>query len=691
MDKKTEGWAAGIQLTAAGFQDEPALAQFIHNSADGHSLVLDYLTNEVLSGQPPEKLDFLYRTSIPDQFCASLAASLLDQPLEISESILESLEQQNLFIFAIDQEHTWFRYHPLFRNLLRDHFKSESKNRVKSLHRIASDWFEAHGMTSQAVQHSLLANDSSRAFSLIEKNAETMILSGGYSQYLQLVDQLPKSQQSASTTILIYKAAAMLFNEYPRQAILKILDQINDQTNTGMWEGEIDAIQGIIQNNNTQQETAIEISKAALQKIHPKQVFFKNLVERNLGIAYSQTNDIQNAKIWFEKLLTSSIKLNDWGGILAAYNYLSAFLVIQGHLFDAADMYQQALSFIDEKNLELLPHSIRIFSGYGQLLLHWNRIDSAKIALKRAIQLARKTNSMYAQSAYRNLSEALLRENDIRGALMLIQELRSQAQEEQAIYQNTQFQHALAIEALIQLEAGRVDLAYSWLVSCGMELYSLDELLEKFGLEFGYVLPIAAKVFCANEKPEKAVELLDSAMPIFRRQGANAFLIRALSAAAVAAHRIGDNDKARTLLSEAISLAEPEENIGDFMVAGADLEPILIELLSAENAPHFTHRLLSILTDFEHSKKASSNDLCLVDPLSHRELEVLHLFAQGMTNREIAVKLFLSINTIKSHSIKIYRKLSVKSRSQAISKARLLGILPNHVKPISSRNNQETP
>ena len=690
LDKKTEGWAAGIQLTAAGFQDESTLTRFINEDDSGHPLLVDYLTNEVLSGQPQEVLDFLYGTSITDRICASLAASLLNQSLEASQAMLESLEQKNLFVFALDHEHTWYRYHPLFLDLLRNHFESENNKQMPPLHLKACDWFESHGIINMAVQHSLKAKDNPRAFALIEQNAEAMILAGGYSQYLQTVDRLPASLKSKSPIILVYQAVAMLFNEYPRQAILDILDKIDSEAITGEWEGEINAIRGIIQSFTSQPELGIEISKTALQKIHPNHVFFKNLVERNLGISYALVNDINNANTWFEKLLISSTKLNDWGGILAAYNYLTYFRKIQGRLFDAADIYQKALSFIHEKDLELIPHSIRIISGYGQLLLQWNRIDSAKIAFKRAMQLARKTDSLYAQSAYQNLSEALLRENDIRGALMLIQELRSQAQEEKDIYHNIQFQHTLAIEALIHLEASHMDRAYSWLVSCGFELYSMDELLTKFRLNLGYILPIAAKIYCANNKPETAVQVLEAAIPVFKRQGTHSFLIRTLSAAAVANHQIGKDEKAIKLLSEAISLAESEENLGDFMVAGVDLAPILCEVVSTDNASHFARRLLSILSDVERSKKFSSNDLCLIDPLSQRELEVLHLFAQGMTNREIAVKLFLSINTIKSHSIKIYRKLNVKSRGQAISKARLLGILPHHGKLIFSKENQTT-
>lgn len=677
LEKKTEGWAAGIQLTAAGFLEESVLKRFVTNPNEGHPLILDYLTNEVLSGQSREVLDFLFATSISDQFCTAFAAHLLDLPLKSAQNILDKLEQKNLFIFTAGHEGTWYRYHHLFLDLLRKHYKTSFKKKLPDLHRKAGEWFESNGMIDLAVRHSLDARDYAHAFSLIEENAQSMILAGSYSEYLHLVNRLPSSLKTQSPTILVYQAVSMLFNEYPHRTIIKVLDQIHQKDSSAEWEGAVEALRGIIQNKVAEPEIGIELSEKALTKIPARQIFFKNLVERNLGIAYAQVCDIQNAIIWFERLLVSSEKLNDWGGILAAYHFLGCFRKIQGQLAAAEELDNQALRFIDEKGLELIPHSIRIIAGHGQLLLQWNRIDKAKAALKRAIKIARKTNSLYAISAFQNLSEALRRENDIRGALMTIQELRSQFQSDRDNYHSIQFQSTLALEALIQLEAGRLDLAQSWLVSCGFDLYSTEELFQKYRLEFGNILPLAAKIYCANNNPEAAIRLLEAAMPVFSSQGMNAFMIRAKSAAAVAYHQSAAQEKAIKALSEALTLAAPEENLGDFMIAGADLTPLLCEVTSPDHSPDFARRLLLVLSDVERARKSSSNHLCLGDPLSRRELEVLQLFAQGLTNREIAGRLFLSINTIKSHSIKIYRKMNVKSRSQAISKARLLGILPN--------------
>jgi LuxR family maltose regulon positive regulatory protein len=232
------------------------------------------------------------------------------------------------------------------------------------------------------------------------------------------------------------------------------------------------------------------------------------------------------------------------------------------------------------------------------------------------------------------------------------------------------------MEARVHLTAGRIERAFIWLVSSGIDQASPDELLARFGYDLGLILPVAARIYLVKNQTEKAIQLLEGAIPYFVRQNANAYLTSAYSALAIAHQQAGHQDKAVGALTKAIELAESEDNFGDFMVVGEKLTPLLYETLSAGIAPSFTSQLLSYLSTFQPCQRSSINDLGNIDPLSHREMDVLRLISEGLTNQEIAQKLYLSTNTIKSHSIKIYRKLNVSNRNQAVSKARLLGILP---------------
>ena len=678
LDQQTEGWVAGLQLAAMSLQGTSDYSKVRQKLSSGNTLILNYLADEVLSDQPDSLRDFLLMTSILEQFSVPLAAAILDEPLSDAQAALNTLERKNLFIFPLDQEGQWFHYHPLFASLLRQQLEETRPGVAQQRHERASAWFEQQGMIEMAVRHSLSAGNQTRAIQLTESHAESLLMAGKYLQFLALVDTLSPELRDQSPAILVYQATAMLFNEHPRQEILEVLEKAQSLESANVWMGEIHAIQAIILSYACAPEKGIQLSKSALEKLNPDHLFFRNIIERNLGIAYTLMNDIENANHWFEKLLLSSARLGDWGGMLAAYNYLTYLRRTQGRLKEAAVIYRKALSFIEEKQLALMPHSIKIISGYGYLLLDWGQGEEAKNAFKRAIQLAQKTDVLYAHSAYQNLSEALIRENDLRSALSTIQELRHLAQGRQDFHRQIHNQHTVALEARIHLEAGRLELAYAWLISMGFDLYTMEELLARYGFELGYILPVAARIYLAKGETGRAIQILKDIIPKFNHLGANAFLIRAFSLLAVAYTKDEQPEKAQKALTKALYLAEPEDNLGDFMFAGTALISLLYDCQKAGIFPTFVNHLLQVLAEQESTRKAPSPELSLSDPLSHREMDVLQLIAQGMTNREIAARLFLSTNTIKSHSIKIYRKLSVNNRNQAVSKARLLGILPAH-------------
>lgn len=509
------------------------------------------------------------------------------------------------------------------------------------------------------------------------KTSEELLLAGRFGRYIQITSSIGEEFLKQSPIILVYRATAMLFNEYSGDIIVEELSKAKALDKTGIIQGEINVMEAILQSYTTEPEKSIKQLKSSLGQIDPKDTFFKNLVERNLGIVYTITNDLHNANIWFEHLLQSSYSLKDWNGVLASYNYLTFIRKVQGRLFEAGIIYKKALDFIEEKGLSNTPYGIKIISGYGHLLLKWQRIKEAKIYIRRAIQIAKKTDILYGCTAFQNLSEALLRENDARSALSVIHELRKLIQNKQELYKNIHLQHTLAVEARIYMEMGRVERSCAWLSSLDLDQLSSDELFQRLGFEVGFILPLVARIHLMHNEFDQAEQLLESVIPRFLHQGANTFLIRSLSVLAVVYHHKGQREKALVSLRKAVYLAQPEENLGDFLIAGTHLIPILEELTDKDSRSDFINRLIGVLSGFHIKELSSSKVIEDFDSLSRREQEVLELIAKGMTNREIAGELFLSSNTIKSHSIKIYRKLNVNNRKQAVSKARLLGILPS--------------
>lgn len=506
------------------------------------------------------------------------------------------------------------------------------------------------------------------------EQARELLLSGNYQDCLELVQTQPANLIETSALLMVYQATAMLFSEYPRDEIFSVLTKIEHLQDSETLAGEIAAIRAVIASYTKGPEEGIRYSKFALQHIQSENTFFQNIIERNLGVAYTLRNDLNNANYWFEKLLMSSCQLRDWGGVLAAYNYLTYIRKVQGRLREAEIIYQKALTFIEEHNLERMPHSIKIVSGYGHLLMYWHRLDEAKVYFHKAIRLAEQTDIIYAYTAYQHLCESYVRENNLLAAHATLDELQQLDRGNADFYEKIHLQHTIRIETQLLLADGCIDRAYDWLVSSGFEDVLPNELLEEYGYKIGLTLPLAARIYLMKGMTDQAIQILRAVIPKFIHQDANSYLIRALAALAVAYDQQGQHQLAIKTLSKATILAEAENNLGDFLIMGQSLVPVLGLMLRSETNQAFSLKLMSIVQS-NTPRKGSFKYKNKIHALSQREIDVLHLVAEGLTNRQIAEALFLSCNTIKSHRNNIYRKLNVDNRTQAITKACTLGIL----------------
>lgn len=537
------------------------------------------------------------------------------------------------------------------------------------------------------VNHDQLAaienQDLQISVSALENSLQQLLLTGKFNACKELFPLISPKLINSNPILGVYKATAMLLSEFPQTFIQNVLDQIQSSPHKKRVIGQSTAIKALLESYTKGPVEGIKLSLQALHELNPDNTFFINFVERNLGVAYTLMNDLVNANIWFERLLVSSHKLNNTGGILAAYNYITYIRKVQGRFNECGVIYKKAIVFINQNHLELLPHSIKILAGYGHLLMQWHQIKEAKNYLNRAIQLAKQTDILYAQTAYQNLSEALVRENKLQRALSVIKESQRQSAELNDLYQKLHSYHNEAIEARIHLEAGMIDKAYDWLVSTGIDNYTKNVPFHRCRDEYGLLVPVAARIYIAKDMTDKAIKLLDHFTPKFLQNGACSYLIRALNAQAVAYASIGEMKKALTPLVKSLRLGQKEGNIGDFILIGRDLLLPLSILLKRGISPTYISSITEALSGLPPSNNNQKNEHGSVS-LTEREMEVLSFIAKGMTNQEIGAKLFLSTSTVKSHSIKIYRKLEVNSRDKAVSKARILGILPSASNPIYS-------
>src|SRR5438270_6862564 len=219
LEKRTEGWIAGLQLAALSLQGQQDATGFIKSFTGSHHFVLDYLVEEVLGQQSERVQTFLLRTSILDRFCGSLCDAVMMDPSVSGRATLEDLERANLFIVPLDNERRWYRYHQLFADLLRQRLpqstasSTEDEGRgVAELHKRASQWFEDNGLEIEAFHHAVAANDVERAERLMEGKGIPLHFRGAVTALLNWLESLPTTVLDARPWLWVRSATLLLVN-----------------------------------------------------------------------------------------------------------------------------------------------------------------------------------------------------------------------------------------------------------------------------------------------------------------------------------------------------------------------------------------------------------------------------------------------------------------------------------------------
>ncbi|CAG0953149.1 partial serine/threonine-protein kinase PknK, partial [Anaerolineae bacterium] len=180
LEARTEGWIAGLQLAALSMQDRPDIHAFVTAFTGSQHYIMDYLVEEVLKRQPDQIRTFLLKTSILGRLCGALCEAVTGDTTDLTDgqAMLQELEQRNLFLIPLDGERRWYRYHHLFADMLNRHLARLMPSPIHELHRRASEWLEQNGFIPEAIQHTLMAQDTERAIRLVEQNGCLLLMAG---------------------------------------------------------------------------------------------------------------------------------------------------------------------------------------------------------------------------------------------------------------------------------------------------------------------------------------------------------------------------------------------------------------------------------------------------------------------------------------------------------------------------------
>ncbi len=685
LETRTEGWIAGLQLAALSMQGNQDNTSFIKSFTGSHHFVLDYLLEEVLHQQSESIQTFLLRTSILERMCGSLCdAVVLDSPSSGQET-LEYLERINLFIVPLDNERHWYRYHHLFTDLLRQRMEQKlTAEGIAKLQIYASEWFESNGLIFEAFKHAASANDLGRAERLMEHKKMPLHLPGVPTTILNWLESLPVSVLNSKPT-LWWKQAAMMLSNYQtigvEEKLLAAEAALASKTppNSEMdkWTrnlvGKIAVARASLAQTLYQAETSLVYAHRAMEYLHPNNTAYRSTATQIIGFAYYVQGDWDAAEQAYTEALSLAQVAGDNTGVLIATIRLGQILELRNQLHQAFETYQRALQLMGE---DPPPLATVAYAGLARIHLEWNELDSAEKYAEQAFQRAKLCEQVIDRliTSEMVLSRLRLARGDAEGAAHWLSQAEKNARQ---MHLTIRLPDIASAQALIHLYRGDTGAAAQ--IAQQYDLLQ-DDLLQND------ILIIRARTLIAQGDSSAALVILIPYSLQMEEKKWEDLRLRAMVLQALAHYLQGDKDSAQQVLTEVLRQAESGGLIRLFVDNGEPMRLLLVEFRSwiEKQSGDRTLPLLGyvekILAAFAPSEvipgtQSSKYNSELIEPLSQRELEVLQLISKGLSNHDICQRLFLALDTVKGHNRRIFEKLQVHRRTEAIARACELGLL----------------
>ena len=700
LEERTEGWVAGLQMAALslqGFQSQDDIESFVADFTGSHRYIFDYLADEVLQHQPAHIRDFLRQSSILDQMCGPLCDAVMGysqgQSGQTAQEILLHLDASNVFTIALDNERRWYRYHHLFADQLRHRLRVSSPDQVSGLHLRASVWYEENGMVIEAIGHALKAEDLLRTARLIEGSARQWLANSELGLLLRWLSPLPDELIRARPNLGLYKGWTLaLVNHFDQvepvlqgaedayQAALKRPETLPDHglgtpEERGTFQGYLATCWAALARSRFDIPRGIELLQQALAYFPEDDLAGRGVATLYLGYALWMAGDVPGARQTFEL----ARQISQAGGQIlstqSAMDALGKILLELGELQEAYRLHQRALKMAEEHTRQTGQHLPGIglaHNGLAAVLYEWNELKRAQEHASRGVELFKPwgvTENLL--DSYNTLARLRLAEGDTAGALELAQTAVSLVEEPRTpdwLQAMIAARQARLLIMAQQGQTGGLTTVSNWVESAG-----LDPKAEP-GYQREVDNIILARILLQQSE-------LDQALPLLERlyQGAAAGarqgrVIEILILTALARQDNGNPAGALSALEQALALAKPEGYVRAFVDEGRPMFRLLTQAAVRGISPAYVSQILAAFSIPDGGERAAQQPL--FDPLSRRELEVLGLMAAGLSGPQIAGRLYLSANTIKTHVRNIYSKLNVNSRAEALTVARSLDLLP---------------
>jgi LuxR family maltose regulon positive regulatory protein len=671
LGRRTEGWIAGLQLAALSMQRRGSYRQFVADSSGSHRYILDYLVEEVFQRQRPDVQEFLLRTSILDRLTASLCDAVTGQ--EDAQQLLEELDQANLFIVRLDESRRWYRYHRLFRDLLRTR---RTDLNLARLHLRAATWYEQHGLLDEAMDHAIAAEDWDEAERLLWPAAGQAINLGHFATAGRWFDAIPEERLRQSSRLATLKGWVLLpTGQFEAAETWTVLaeDLLADDA-PPVDRALVACLQLNLAHVKLDIPRVIDLAHQALQLLEDEDPYgLRGTALGNLASAQRILGELPAATQTYREMA----RLGQEGGhpisVVGAWSSLAWLLHLQLEPREAVDLCQRALEQAVGPRGRPLPLAGQPHLVLGMIAYDRNELAAAQEHLVQGVQLAGQfgpsTGTVHGAFILAWIQELA---GDREAALATVSRTRQAASQFNVPLLDA---YAAAFEAELALRLGNVEAAARWAETAGLTPADTPHF-EREGAHL-----TLARLLLAQDRPVEAIHLLAKLEQFARERGLKRSLLTVDILRARAEQALAHEAEALAALESAVHLSEPAGYLRAFLDEGPAVWDLLPRIRHV--AAGFVDRVLDAFAGEGQEVEGKGGSppspvappSALVEPLSERELEVLGLVAQGLSNREIADRLFITVGTVKTHVHNIYGKLGVRSRMEAAVQARELGLL----------------
>jgi LuxR family maltose regulon positive regulatory protein len=694
---RTEGWGAGLQLAALSLQGhedpESQLAAF----TGSQRLVHDYLAEEVFRLEPPEVQAFLLRTSILDRLCGPLCDAVTSPggarrarrgkgegwtrgasgAAGAGQRMLERLERDNLFLVPLDEERRWWRYHRLFAEFLRRRMEEERGGELDELHRRAALWLEENGSPAAAVGHAVEVRDFERAARLLDEAGYDCIVTTRPSLLLRWLGALPEAVVRSRPSLGITEAWTLFQAGQLEAAEERLAAATAAAPRDRLLQEEANLVRGYAAVWLGDPGRAVMLAGRALRRLPRDDARGRACAHITLGLAHQALGNFEAA--WNSRRRAQAVARLEHG--LPWFSFYSTTLLgdielYRGQLRAAAQLYEEALRLAYWGGEWAPAPAAHPHARLGYLSYQWNDLASAARQLDAAIEVGtRSETSDFAVIGSMKLAHVRQSQGDVLAARRLA-ERAEKLMRCGTVITPFSINVARALQVRLWLRQEDVDGAARWALSLGKGAPGI------FQEDLHDANAAWARVMLRLGRTDEVVGPLRRWLREARSAGKGRMALELEVLRALALSTRGDTRGAQDALDQALAQARPEGFVRMFLDEGEPMARLLEQAARRRSATGaYARGLLAALRSGGDPQVTPARPAhvargeLVIEPLGKREREILALIADGLSNPEIAERLLVGVATVKTHINNLYSKLGARSRTDAIARARRMGMV----------------